>query len=227
MGKRTEAITTTAAAATGATTDTAGSERRAASSGRAAAKPPKSASGELTASQAGARGLLYDCDRCARYHTARRAFFDAWHRWMMVGVLVSGSAAVASLNATFGTSREFSTVLMLVPAIVGAINVVWGIAQRARDHEVLARRFYDLAKRINVMKADAATVEDWRRDILDIYGDEPTVYHALNAECHNAVAQAIGADASQMQRVWWWQHKLRHWLRFSAKNFPRHADIAA
>ena len=228
MRERTEAA---------ATTSTAGPDAPGSADHQGPAAPRRAATGVaatatttgggMTPFQTEARKLVYDCDRCARYHTARRTFFDAWHRWMMVGVLVSGSAAVASLNATFGSGKALTTVLMLVPVIVGAINVVWGIAQRARDHEVLARRFYDLAKRINVMEADAGAVEGWRASILDIYSDEPALYHALNAECHNAVAQAIGADASQMQRVLWWQHKLRHWLRFSTKDFPKNADIAA
>ena len=176
----------------------------------------------LTPWHADARGLLSDCDRSARYHTARRAFFDGWHRWMMVGVLISGSAAAASLNTGLGTA--WATVLALIPAVVGAVSVVWNLTHKARDHELLARRFYDLEKRIVVHEATAATVDRWRTEMLDIWGDEPAAYHALNAECHNAVAQAIGAG--EMQRVRWWHHRLRHWVRFSPTSFPTYARLA-
>ena len=178
----------------------------------------------LTHWQAVARDLLFDCDRNARYHVARRAFFDAWHRWMMVGVLISGSAAVASLNTGLGTA--WATMLALIPAVVGAVSVVWNLTHTARDHELLARRFYDLEKRIVVHEATAATVDRWRAEMLDIWGDEPATYHALNAECHNAVAQAIGADTGEMQRVRWWHHRLRHWVRFSPTSFPTYARLA-
>ena len=178
----------------------------------------------LTPWHADARGLLSGCDRSARYHTARRAFFDGWHRWMMVGVLISGSAAAASLNTGLGTA--WATVLALIPAVVGAVSVVWNLTHTARDHELLARRFYDLATRIAVHEATAATVDRWRAEMLDIWGDEPATYHALNAECHNAVAQAIGADTGEMQRVRWWHHRLRHWVRFSPTSFPTYARLA-
>ena len=159
--------------------------------------PAAATTAGLTPWHADARGLLSDCDRSARYHTARRAFFDAWHRWMMVGVLISGSAAAASLNAGLGTA--WATVLALIPAVVGAVSVVWNLTHTARDHELLARRFYDLAKRIVVHEANAATVDRWRAEMLDLWGDEPATYHALNAECHNAVAQAIGADTGAVE----------------------------
>ena len=61
---------------------------------------------------------------------------------------------------------------------------------------------------------------------MDIYGEEPAVYHALNAQCHNAVAQSIGADKSQMQRIRWWHVWLRNWRRFEARDFPLNESSA-
>ena len=173
-----------------------------------------------------AHGFLHDCERCARYHAARRAFFDAWHRWMMVAVLISGSAAIATLTETIGLSSAWTVGLMFVPVVVGALNMVWNLTHRARDHEMLARRFYDLAGRINANRADESAVEEWRADLIGINRDEPAAYHALNAECGNAASQALGHGRDTMQRVRWWQQALRHWWRFSPKDFPRNADRA-
>ena len=184
------------------------------------------AGGGMTEWQLKADGLLFGCERNTRYHTERRAFLDTWHRWMMVGVLLSGSAAIAALSEVFGTASEWALALMLIPTVVGAINLVGGITHKARDHEILARRFFDMAKRINVVEADVDSVEGWRANILDIYGDEPPTYYALNAECHNAVCQARGTPKEHMQRVQWWQHWLRNWLRFSTRDFPKYADFA-
>ena len=39
-----------------------------------------------------------------------------------------------------------SIIIMLIPTTVGAISVVWNLTGRARDHEILARRFYQIAK---------------------------------------------------------------------------------
>ena len=234
MGKRTETTTEATTdvatevateAAAEASVDTAAQcrlERKVSSARRSTAATEE----EMTEAQTEAHGLLQDCDRGARYHTARRAFLDTCHRWMMVGVLVSGSAAIAALNEAFGLGAKWAPVLMLVPTVVGAISVVWGLTNRARDHELLARRFYELAKRINVNQADDEAVEAWRVGILDIRRDEPAVYHALNAECGNAATQALGFNQDEMQRVHWLQHALRHWWRFSAKDFPKHGGIA-
>ena len=177
-----------------------------------------------------ARDLLHGCDRCARYHTARCAFFDTWHGWMMVAVLISGSAAVVSLNSVFGLGPEWTTVLMLIPVVVGAIDVVWGLTHKARNHEFLAHRFYDLEKRINANLADdnlvdEKTVAEWRIEMIEIFKDEPAPYHALNAECGNAASQALDYGENEMQQIGWWQHLLRNYWRFSPKDFPKHDSV--
>ena len=164
-----------------------------------------------------ARDYLHDCDRNARYHTARRAFFDKWHRWMMFAVLISGSSAVAAVASD---QEEASVFILLVPAVVGAFSVVWNLPNRARDHEFLARRFYDIASSISVDGADPERIETWRNQILLVYKDEPAVYHALNAECRNAASQALGHDTDQFQKVSMLQHHLRNLVRFSPADFP-------
>ena len=156
--------------------------------------PTKATQRGITSPRDEARDLLFDCDRSARYHTARSAFFDFWHRWMMVAVLLSGSAIVATLDGGFGASTLWRNIFALIPAIVGAVSVVWDLAHKARDHTLLAHRFHGLSQRIKVRDDDEQSVEEWRGMIIGIYGDEPAVYHALNAECHNSVAQAIGSS---------------------------------
>ena len=163
-----------------------------------------------------ANDSLHNCDRSARYHVARRAFFDQCHRWMMVAVLISGSAAVVALS---GENKILSVSIMLLPAVFGAISVVFSLTDRARDHEMLARKFYQIAVTIDPEHATAERVQRWRISILGVYEDEPAVYHALNAECYNAAAQALGKKERQQVREW--QHWLRHWCRFSAKDFPK------
>ena len=165
-----------------------------------------------------AKDFLHDCDRSARYHTVRRAFFDTWHRWMMVAVLVSGSSAIGALNTKFG-GPGLATALMLIPALVGAVSVVWNLTDRARSHEMLARRFYEIAKSIDVENADQKQIEKWRMEILGVYEDEPAVYHAVNAECYNASTQALGYGENKFQQIPWWKYKFRHWIRFSAEDF--------
>ena len=90
---------------------------------------------------------------------------------MMLAVLVSGSSAVAALNGVFGESESIllSTVLMFIPAIAGAVSVVWNPTHKARDHEMLARRFYGIAKGIDVENTDQKQIEEWRVEVLGVY----------------------------------------------------------
>ena len=172
-----------------------------------------------------AQNFLHDCDRSARYHTHRRTFFDWCHRWMMVAVLVSGSSAVAILSGAFssevrGGGVMLSIIIMLIPTTVGAISVVWNLTDRARDHGILARRFYQIAKSINVEEADPERIEDWRIEILGASQEEPAVFYALNAECYNAATRALGYGDDRLQQISRWRYYLRNWVRFSAGNFP-------
>ncbi len=218
----TSATEITAAPATPSTF--AGAAGSSAPSGRSTGTPPPHPARELMAPEAIAYGFLQDCDRSVRYHAARRAFFDIWHHWMMVGVLVSGSAAVASLSGIFGLDEVWTALLMLGPTSVGAVQLVWGLTHKARDHEILARRWLDLAKRIRVEEANPESIREWRSEMMGIHADEPPVYHAVNAECHNATVQAVGAGSEHAQRISGWRRALRHWLRFSTTDFPLQGD---
>ena len=170
-----------------------------------------------------AQNFLHDCDRSARYHTHRRTFFDWCHRWMMVAVLVSGSSAVAVLSGAFGSevsSGVVSIVIMLIPTTVGAVSVVWNLTDRARDHELLARRFYQIAKTINVEEADPGQVNKWRMEILGASQEEPAVFYALHAECYNAATRSLGYGEDKLRQISRWRYHLRNWVPFSAGDFP-------
>ena len=162
--------------------------------------------------------LTCDCDRSARYHAARSAFFDRWHRILMMVVIVFGSAALASFTDVLDLGDKWTAAIASIAPLAGTIDIVWGLYQKSRDHTFLAHRYYALAGEIRAADPDPDSVKMWHGKLLAIYGDEPAVFHALNAECHNAVAQSIGS--SDRQRVKPYQHVLRNWWRFSPKDFP-------
>ena len=163
-----------------------------------------------------AKDHLFECDRNARYHTTRRTFLDQCHRWMMVAVVVSGSAAVVAVTegSNFG-----GAIILLLPTVFGAISVVFRLTDQARDHEILARKFYRIAATIRPEHATADQIHQWRNDIFAAYEDEPDMYHALNAECYNTAAQALGKKTRQ--RMYTHHYWLRNWRRFTAEDFPQ------
>ena len=113
-----------------------------------------------------------------------------------------------------------SIIIMLIPTTVGAISVVWNLTGRARDHEILARRFYQIAKSINVEEADPERIENWRIEILGASQEEPAVFYALNAECYNAATRALGYGDDKLRKISRWRYHLRNWVPFSAGDFP-------
>ena len=173
-----------------------------------------------------ARSLLHECDRNARYHMARRAFLETCHRTLMTAILLSGSAAVASL---IGDRADAPTTIaaMVIPTLIGAIEAVWNLSGSARDHASLARSFYDLTGAIAYGKADEENATSWRRRISALYGDEPSIYHALNAECYNAATTSLYREHKPLFRVRWHQHLLRNVWRFSETELGQPEPISA
>ena len=56
-----------------------------------------------------------------------------------------------------------TAIIMLVPTLVGAITVVWRPTNRARDHEMLSRKYYGIAKEIDVENADQEKIKKCAR----------------------------------------------------------------
>lgn len=158
--------------------------------------------------------LLHECERNARYHMARRSFLETCHRVLMTIVLLSGSAAVASLIGD-KVGIIYTVVAMIIPTIIGAIEAVWNLSGTARDHASLTRSFHELSGTIAYGEATKQNLIEWRRRISSLYGEEPSVYHALNAECYNAANRALHREEKPEFKVRWYHHVFRNVWKFS------------
>ena len=220
-GERTQdtAAGSGAASSTHSRTARSGSLKRRTAERRGTAAPTLTITGRMTDPKYEAANLLIDCDRCARYHAARGDFINKCHKWMMVAVLFSSSSAVVALSEMDATVAIF---IMLVPALIGAIEVVWGLTEMVRRHESMVRRFHEIASEIDVQSAAVERVREWDDKVRGVYGEAPlSVYHALNAVCGNAAYQAAGRDPNKFQRIGRWQYRLRNWVKYTANDFPR------
>jgi hypothetical protein len=170
--------------------------------------------------------LAADADRCSRYHQRRRSFFDQVHRWAMFGVIATGSAGFA---AVAGNPEIFGA----ASAVIGAADLLWDLSGKARDHEILHRRFVDVLKRIGgVQSPDLELVGRIDADLNAIYADEPPVYRALNADCHNQVAQSRLGDRAELLYLSFWRRMTMDLFRFANMRLrlddrPRLSTIAA
>jgi hypothetical protein len=157
-------------------------------------------------------GLNFGVEKSLRYHQRRRAHYERLHKATMLGVILSGSAA-------FANSLDHLHWFGLVAATLGALDLVFGFSHRARDHELLHKRFTALAAELRTTTSPTQEeAQRWERCRLEIESDEPPTYWALEASCWNEVAHAWGRPASA--RLTCGQHLLMNWSTFDKAAFP-------
>lgn len=127
-------------------------------------------------------GLIFGIEKSIRYHQRRRAHYEGPHKAVMLGVILTGSAA-------FANALGHGAAMGLGAAVLGASDLAFGFSRRARDHEILHRRFTDLAIRARQPGADEQVIERAR---LEIETDEPPIYWAVESDCFMEVAAAWG-----------------------------------
>jgi hypothetical protein len=159
--------------------------------------------------------LRFGIEKSLRYHQRRRAHYEGIHRYLMVGVLFSGSAAFADM-------LEQPQLFGLLGAAFGALDLVFSFSMRARDHELLHRRFTDIARQV---ETTATPTEDdlrrWTSARREIEADEPPVFWALEASCDNEVTIAWGRERHGLVRLTGWQKLFMHWWTFEKAEMPR------
>lgn len=148
--------------------------------------------------------LGFGVNKSIRYHTKRRAFFDAAHRVCMLVALLGGSAAFFSF---FGDKKATGAIAGLAVAVAAVIDQAFAFPERAREHDKLAERFSEFAIELfaahgAITSADIVALKAKR---LRLEISEPTALAALNVICHNEEATARGFGSDQLYRVGWLQ----------------------
>ena len=156
----------------------------------------------------------FEALRNAIYHSSRRRFFELLTRGLSFLVIVSGTAAVANLQVL--EPRWWAA----LAAVAGALQLVFDFNGRARLHELLQRRYFDLIAEIDAKTNP--TEEDfqkWQAALNRIYADEPPPMRALDAIAYNAACKSIGYGPEYFRRVNFWHVLLSQIYPFPNKNF--------
>ena len=146
-----------------------------------------------------------------RYHQRRRGHYDFYFKGLLFLTILSGSAAFAEF-------MDMSQYFGAMAAVFPAINLVWGLSHRARDHEILFRRFSELAISIRTEANTEESYAKWQRKRIEIEADEPPIYWALEADCDNEVRHAWGRD-KEMVPIDWWYRVTMNWFRHDKSYF--------
>lgn len=149
--------------------------------------------------------VRFDALRNALYHTARRRSLEALDRWGNFFVVLFGAATVTQFGQWLGFG-DISKVLATATAVVGAAKLAFNFASRARDHERLQRRYYDLLADIETHASDTTEemVRGWQATIVKITGDEPPLWALIDAISYNEAGNALGAGPQQLLVIPWW-----------------------
>ena len=158
--------------------------------------------------------LNFAVEKSMRYHQRRRGWYDALHKTSMLVIIICGSA-VNLLD-----SPQWMGYLGVAVAAFAALDLVFGLSHRARDHEMLFRRFSDLAMKVRAVASEPSQQDyaEWQRERVDIEKDEPPIYVALDADCDNEVRRAW--DKGPLVNVDRWSKFTMHLLRQEKKTWP-------
>lgn len=149
--------------------------------------------------------LNFAVEESMRYHQRRRGFYERTHNFIMFLIVVCGSTAFS----------ELAVITVPMVTVLATFDLVWKPSHRSRDHEILFRRFSDLAIAIRTTDSSKESYLKWIRDRLLIEADEPPVYYALEADCDNEVRHAWGRDKDVVH--------IGPWYRLTM-NLLRHAE---
>jgi hypothetical protein len=162
--------------------------------------------------------IKFNSLRNAIYHSSRRRFFELLSRFLSFLVVVSGTAAVAQLHPLD------PRLMAALAAIIGAAQLVFDFNGRARLHEKLQVKYYDLIAVIDgTIKPDDVDLTKWRASLWQIYADEPPPMRALDAIAYNAAYDDLGFKAEAHLKLQPWHWAFSQIYSFPHAKFPKNS----
>lgn len=136
----------------------------------------------------------YEAFANGRYHADRESFLDSCSRLITFGILVTGGLAFFQI---FGDSAQaFGVGAMSVFALA---KLVWSPDSRARTHNSLRKRYFDLVAQLT---EEAITAKQAQAKMLRMAGEEEPPFCAVHALAENWASEAVlGKDRPLPCRV--------------------------
>jgi hypothetical protein len=163
--------------------------------------------------------LQFEIDKSIRYHNRRKAHYELLHRLFMLGIILSGSAALAQV-------AKAPEILGGVAAFLGAFDLVFAWSHKARDHQTLASRFADLD--LDVIRKEPITDENirlWTAQRKRIEAEEPPVFNAVEADSWNETCRARGLNRDgQLLIIPCWHRATKNWIRHEGVEYFSEKD---
>jgi hypothetical protein len=159
--------------------------------------------------------LDYDSSVAMRYHAARRSFLEGLDRLDPALTVIFGSTAFAAIVTAHPVIAASAAALATT---VSALNLAFGVGERARLHDTLFRRWADLkAELISLKKDDEPGLQQIEIKRARIDGDSPGQLLALTVLCDDDERRVRGAGG--LSHVRGYQRFLANWITLPPWHF--------
>ena len=171
--------------------------------------------------------VLFSVQRSIRYHSRRESFFSRWHRVNGFISVVLGTATVAAVTKAASVTWA-GPISLIAPAAItcfGALDLVFGFAERAKQHGEFRRRFISI-ETCMAQSANEDQLKSCVSDRLAIEASEPPKMFALDVLCHNELLRAQGYEqddpdhAKHFRSVTWFQRLTANMWPWEGSDFP-------
>lgn len=161
--------------------------------------------------------LLFGVRRSVLYHRHRQRHFDNLNRWKTAITLLSGSAAMVTLQTQLHASLPtLPFVASAIVTVISTVELVVGTSTKARLHADLSRRFLELERTMTLIpQPTMADLQKYTADRLLTEADEPPILRMLDVLCHNELMRAEGYEWDDLAYVPWY-----HRLQASFRSMP-------
>jgi hypothetical protein len=169
-----------------------------------------------------ASDIEFNALRNALYHTARRQRLETWARILNFATVVGGAGTIVAVTDAMPATWKAGIWLGVLITIVGALQLVFDFSGRARTHELLQRRYYDVLSRVKEAgELSAETCSSLAAEISRISGEEPPTLRALDAVAFNEATDTLWGDDGTPYRlkVSFWQNLTKHLLHHNGVAF--------
>lgn len=163
----------------------------------------------------------------AHYHKARQRRLDAWARIANFSVIALGTTASADLISAgilIGPQQGTKAVIGFFVALIGTLQLVYDWSGRARTHDFLQRRYFEILAKIEELpKSEATSINSIDAELVRAYADEPPTLRALDSIAYNETLDSLatwpGASKDRLV-IRWWQALFKHVCAFQTVHFP-------
>lgn len=173
-----------------------------------------------------AQSFKFNALRNALYHTAQRRVHETRARILNFLVIVLGAATFADLLTPWGIKAIH---LGGLTTLIGALQLTFDFAGRARTHALLQRDYYNtLADFLAILDPTEEDVAIANASLTSIMANQPPTMRAVDAKAYNDALAATGFfEKEERLKVPFWHWVFKNLHAFEGKEYKSLREIEA